>query len=161
MFRAALLALMAVSAAAARATAQQATTLQVGTHARVFVPHMKVTGSISRLDGDSVTIAENAMRITVARNEIQRVQLARRNHALGAAKFGLLGAVIGTVGGVFIGAATHEERKNCIVFCDASLDMIAGGLVFGTIGLGSGVIAGAIRGATVWKDVPVSYGTTH
>jgi len=159
--RAGLLALVLVSVLTSRAKAQQSTTLQVGTRARVFVPNMNITGSITRLDADSVTIADKTMRITVARHEIGRVQMGKRNHALGALKFGLLGAAIGAVGGVFIGAATHDESRKCLIFCDETFDMVAGGIAFGTIGLGTGVIAGAIRGATVWRDVPVSYGTTH
>jgi len=155
------MALVVISVLASHAEAQQSTTLQVGTRARVFVPNMNVTGSITRLDADSVTIADKTMRITVARREIGRVQMGQRNHALGALKFGLLGAAIGTIGGVFIGAATHDENEKCLLFCDETVDMVAGGIIFGTIGLGAGVITGAIRGATVWRDVPVSYGPTH
>lgn len=141
--------------ASAPACAQQTSTLQIGTRARVFLPqHKRLAGSISRLDGDSITIQNKTSQRTVARSDISRVQIGKRNRPLGALKYGLIGVAVGAATGALIGAATYQENENCFLFCDRTSVMAISGMAMGVLGLGAGIVGGAAVGETVWSDVP-------
>ena len=134
--------------------AQQTSTLQVGTRARVFLPqHKRLAGSIIQLDADSITIQARNHQSTVARSEISRVQIGKRNRPLGALKYGLIGIGVGAATGALIGAASYRETENCFIFCDRTSVMAISGMAIGVLGLGAGIVAGAAVGETTWRDV--------
>ena len=137
------------------ASAQQTSTLQVGTRARVFLPqHKRLAGSISRLDGDSITIQDSKNQRTIALSDISRVQIGKRNRPLGALKYALIGTAVGAATGALIGAATYQENENCFLFCDRTSVMAISGMAIGVLGLGVGIVSGAIVGETTWRDIP-------
>lgn len=134
--------------------AQQSSALQVGTRVRVFLPdHKRSKGVVTRFDSDSIAFRNRGGERSMARSDVSRVQLGKRNRPLGALKFGLIGAGTGAAAGALFGAATYDDT-GCSFLCGRSTSAALGGVVFGTLGLAVGIIGGAIHGEEIWTDVP-------
>lgn len=138
--------------------AQQSSQLQVGARIRLY-PHQQKprTGILTRADTDSigyVNAKDSHSQVTLARDDVSKVQVAYRNHPLGALKFSLMGLGIGAVSGALLGAATYNGECDFFV-CSRGENATLAGAALGMLGFGVGFIGGAIRGTERWHDVPV------
>jgi hypothetical protein len=144
--------------ASSRVEAQQSSQLKVGAKIRVYQHKQKpFTARFERLDADSISYLDSKKSdgpASVSRNEVYKVQVASRNHPLGALKFSLLGLGIGAVGGAVFGAAAYDNECDIMVCSRGSAAALAG-TVIGALGFATGLIGGAIGGTETWHDVPM------
>ena len=151
--------ILCAAAITSEVEAQQSSQLQVGARIRLY-PHQQKprTGILTRADADSISyvnVKDSHSQVTLARDNVSKVQVAYRNHPLGALKFSLIGLGVGAISGALLGAATYDGSCDIMV-CSRGANASLAGAVFGVLGFGVGFIGGAVRGTERWHDVPAS-----
>ncbi len=98
--------------APSRIDAQQRSQLKVGARIRVYQHKEKpLTAFFSRVDADSISYLDSRKSdtpVSLARTDVYKVQVASRNHPLGALKFSLMGLGIGSS----LGSAMSRNLKS-------------------------------------------------
>ena len=121
--------------------------------------YQSVTGSLLRLDADSVVVQDGLRTVAIPRDGVTGVAMHTGHRSRGQSL--RRGALIGLVAGGAVGGvsafASYEPCSSGEIFCfsrggETAMGAIAGGLL-GTL---VGGLAGAIVGGREWRSLPLA-----
>jgi hypothetical protein len=114
----------------------------------------KAVGKLVRVSSDTIELRSSKSatgRAAFERKNLQRIEVSSsRRRGAGALKYGMLGMLGAGAAGALLGYGLGDENG----WFDRGDTAMMFGFALGSVGLGIGVVAGAIEGAEQW--VPVS-----
>lgn len=124
--------------------------------ARSADSHDVVTGTLVRIDADSIAVRHLDQLVAVPRQRVARLErhTGARSHGKSALRGAGFGALSGFVGGAAIAAAAWKPCTAGDFFCTTrSEDAVLGGVLLGGVGTIVGAAIGAAHGGDQWKPV--------
>jgi hypothetical protein len=143
--------LLTVTASAAAAQYSSPVGLSIGTRVRVVAPAIfpdRTIGTVLTAQNDTIVVRRSGTDATfvVPVSSLQKVEIsAGRSRA----KWGALGAVVGLFAGGIAGGASlaHDDTTG--------LGAVAGFFAGATLGLGGGIVIGALAAPERWVNYPL------